>query len=232
MSKISRLFFSLRASQLQRDLDDEVEFHIDMKTRELVALGVPESDARARARRQFGNVAAIEDRTRDVDRLPSLDSLSRDLRFSLRGLRKSPTFTAVAVATIALGIGANLAVFGMVEALLFRPLPFRDANSLMMLGTRDGKGNLDWASFADIADWRAQSATLEHLSAYTAQSVNLTGEREPERLNGASASVPCVAASSRRETTSLRREPSPSSAIASGRRATGARRTSSDATWC
>jgi putative ABC transport system permease protein len=86
---------------------------------------------------------------------------------------------------IALGIGANLAVFGMVEALLFRPLPYRDAKNLMMLGTRNGKGQLDWVSYADVADWRAQSATMEHLSAYTGQSVNLTGEREPERLNGA-----------------------------------------------
>lgn len=185
MSRLSRFFFSLRGGQLQRDVHDEVEFHIDMKTRELAALGVPEGEARARARRQFGNVAALEDRTREVDHMPSLDALGRDLRFSLRSLRKSPTFTAVAVATIALGIGANFAVFGMVEALLWRPLPFHDSKNLMMLGSVDAKGSLDWASYLDLQDWRAQSTTMEHLSGYTGQSVNLTGEREPERLNGA-----------------------------------------------
>jgi putative ABC transport system permease protein len=184
MSVLSRLISSLRGGQLQRDVHDEVEFHIEMKTRELVAAGVPEPDARARARRQFGNVGAIEDRTRDEDRMAMLDALGRDLRFSVRSLRKSPTFTAVAIATIALGIGANLAVFGMVEGLLWRPLPFRDSKNLMLIGTRDSKGNVGFASYADMQDWRAQSATLEHLSAYTSQSVNLTGEREPERVNG------------------------------------------------
>jgi hypothetical protein len=184
MSRLSRFFFSLRRGQLQTDVHDEVEFHIDMKVRELVAGGMPEADARAKARRQFGNAAAIEDRTREVDHVPSLDALGRDLRFSLRSLRKSPTFTAVSIATIALGIGANLAVFGMVESLLWRPLPFRDSKNLMMLGTRNAKGQLDWTSYADLADWRAQSNTLEQISAYTSQSVNLTGEREPERLNG------------------------------------------------
>lgn len=185
MSVLSRLISSVRGGRLQRDVHDEVEFHIEMKTRELVALGIPESDARARARRQFGNVAAIEDRTRDVDRLPSLDSLGRDLRYALRTLRKSPTFAAVAVATIALGIGANLAVFGMVEAFLWRPLPFPDSKNLMLVGTTDGKGQFNLASYADLDDWRAQAATIERLSAYTSQSVNLTGDREPERLNGA-----------------------------------------------
>jgi putative ABC transport system permease protein len=185
MSRISRFLFSLRSGQLQRDVHDEVDFHIEMKARELATSGVPEREARARALRQFGNVAAIEQTTRDVDRLPTLDSLGRDLRFSLRSLRKSPTFTAVAVVTIALGIGANLAVFGIVEALLLRPLPYPDSKNLVIIGTRNSKGQFDWASYADLADWRAQSATLEHISAYTGQSVNLTGERQPERLNGA-----------------------------------------------
>lgn len=185
MSILSRLISSLRGGQLQRDVHDEVEFHIEMKTRELVALGIPEADARARARRQFGNVAAIEDRTRDIDRMPSLDSLGRDLRYGFRTLRKSPTFTAVSVATIALGIGANLAVFGMVEAFLWRPLPFPDAKNIMLVGSTDDKGQFNMAAYADLDDWRAQATTIERLSAYTSQSVNLTGDREPERFNGA-----------------------------------------------
>jgi predicted permease len=184
MSRLSRFLFSWRGGRLQQDVHDEVEFHLEMKAREMAASGMPESEARARARRQFGNVAAIEERTRDVDRMPLLESLGRDLRFSLRSLRKSPMFTAVAAGTIALGIGANLAVFGTVEALLLRPLPFRDSKNLMMVETRNPKGQTDFASYEDMADWRAQSSTLDHLSAFVSQSVNLTGEKEPTRLLG------------------------------------------------
>jgi putative ABC transport system permease protein len=184
MSRLGRFISSFTGGRLQQDVHDEVEFHIEMKTRELVAAGTSLADARAQARRQFGNVAAIEQHTRDIDRLPSLDALGRDLRYSLRALRKSPTFTAVAVATIALGIAANVAVFGMVDALLFRPLPYPDSKRLVLLGTRTNHGPLDWASATDWVDWRAQSATLERLSAYNAQSVNLTGDREPERVIG------------------------------------------------
>ena len=160
MSRISRFIFALRGGQLQRDVHDEVEFHIEMKTRELVALGVPEADARARARRQFGNVAAIEDRTRDVDRMPSLESLGRDLRFSLRSLRKTPTFTLVAVATIALGIGVNLAVFGMVHAVLFRPLPYPAPDRIVIVGERDADGTMSNVGFLTYRDLARDARTL------------------------------------------------------------------------
>jgi predicted permease len=185
MSWLNRLVCSLRTRKLNRDLGDEFAFHLEMKTHDLVSAGLSPEEARHQALRQFGNVIATKERTRDMDILPSLDSLGRDARFSIRTLRKSPAFTAVAVITLALGIGANVAVFSLVYGLLLRPLPFPDSENLLLLSAVDSQGREDFISYVDLQDWRRQSTTIERFSAYVNQSVNLTGEREPERLNGA-----------------------------------------------
>src|SRR5215475_7567908 len=118
-------------------------------------------------------------------------SLWQDLRYGARMLLKRPSFTLIATLTLALGVGANTAIFSVVDAVLLRPLPFREAGRLMMLGTvgtREGDA-LSSVSYPNFVDWRAQSGSFERLAAFRVRSFTLTGSGEPARLNGVVASA-------------------------------------------
>jgi predicted permease len=108
----------------------------------------------------------------------------RDLRYAVRSLAKAPGFAAAAIATLALGIGANSAIFSVVNAVLLKPLPYKDANQLVMIyTTRPGDGR-DFVSQPDLDDWRTQSGTMSGIASLVPQSVNLTGGDQPERVIG------------------------------------------------
>jgi len=110
--------------QLARDLADEIDAHLAERTDELEAEGLPREEAHRRARCEFGNVTAIEERGREVWRWATLENLWSDLRYGARQLRGAPAFTLATVLTLALGIGVNSAVFSVIDAVLLRPLPF------------------------------------------------------------------------------------------------------------
>jgi predicted permease len=116
--------------RVYNDLSDEMHQHLEEKIEELVAGGLPRKEATAAARREFGNVTLIENDSREVWRWPSIESLLTDLRFALRTLRKSPGFTATAIVTLALGIGANTAIFMLLDAIRLRSLPVQDPQEL------------------------------------------------------------------------------------------------------
>jgi putative ABC transport system permease protein len=138
MSLVDRLRYRFRVlfrgNAYQRELDREVDFHLLLETmhqRHGAERPISAEEANARARRKFGNVTYQKEETREMSGLGFFDTARQDLKFAWRSLRGAPAFTLVAVLTLAIGIGANTAIFSAVNAMLFRPLPFREPDRLM-----------------------------------------------------------------------------------------------------
>ncbi len=189
MSLFTRLRNLRKKDALDRNLDDELRSHLEMRANDSAAAGMSPDEARYDAQKRFGNATLMKERTRDVDILAWLESVGQDIRYAGRMLRKNPGFTAVAVLTLALGIGPNTAMFSVLNAVLLRPLPYPHPERLVELHESSTQNGQLSVSFPDFQDWQKQQTVFEHLALYRHSGVNLTGMGEPERLWGAVASA-------------------------------------------
>jgi len=173
----------------ESDLDEELQAHLAIEARQLAESG--QTDANLAARRTFGNLTKIREETRETWGWTQVEQVVDDMRFGLRLLRKSPAWTAVMAATLALGIGLTTAIFSVVYGVVLRPLPYPEPGRLMALWTTSQNAGLGRSSVngANWQDWRAQSKTFEDIAlSRPVDNYNLTGEGPPERLVGGRAS--------------------------------------------
>jgi putative ABC transport system permease protein len=182
MSLLKQLFSRHR---LYGDLSEEIREHLEEKIEELVAGGMSRKEAAAAARREFGNVTLTEQDSRDVWRWAAIENFFMDLRYGLRMLRKNPGFTAIAVLTLALGIGANTAMFTVVNSVLLRPLPFENSGQLFEVRTtvRQFTHAIPVSEF-DFLRWAGEAHSLE-LAAITGANFVLAGRSQPILLSAA-----------------------------------------------
>ncbi|HEV2500868.1 MAG TPA: ABC transporter permease [Terriglobia bacterium] len=161
----------LRRDRFQHDLAEEMREHLEEKAAELAASGMPAEEARLEAQRQFGNALLLREKSRDAWGFQWLETLLQDLRFGLRQLRRNPGFTAVAVITLALGIGANTAIFSVIDGVLINPLPFEHSNRLVLLGQRVPHFGTNVFTTPDFLAWKKQ--TFIPIAAHTSLSFNV-----------------------------------------------------------
>lgn len=184
-------------SAIQSDAVEELRFHIDARTDDLVSQGTEPTVARAQATREFGDVEGTRDFINQFDRGTEqetrrkdyLDDLKQDLIYAVRKLRSSPAFTITAIVTLALGIGANTAIFSVVDGVLLKPLPFPHPEQLLKVwsANKNSKSFQASVSALDLEDWRKQQTKLTDIGGYYfadgGSGIDLTGLGDPQRLS-------------------------------------------------
>jgi putative ABC transport system permease protein len=180
----ARLNGLLRRDAVIADMDEEMRLHLEMQVEANVEKGMSPEEARRAALRTFGNFDSLRERGYEVRGGGVIETFLQDLRYGVRVLAKNPGFTAIAVLTLALGIGANTAIFSVVDELLVRPLPYRDAERLVMLWEISPEGrHQNTTSRSNFRAWREQSTVFESMAAFADYNIALTGgSGEPEEV--------------------------------------------------
>jgi putative ABC transport system permease protein len=178
-----------RRKKMEEELEKELRFHLEQHTADLIAQGLDPGEARRQARLALGGPEQVKEQCRHARGTRWLEDLLQDLRYGVRMLRKNPGFTCVAVLTLALGIGANSAIFSIVNAVLLRSLPYRDPGRLVFLHQRRPQEGNRLALSADFLQWRDQAKSFERIAAYGSGTADLTGRGEAARLSAASVSA-------------------------------------------
>ncbi|MEZ5316898.1 MAG: ABC transporter permease [Vicinamibacterales bacterium] len=182
---VRRLLGRLGRRRWESELDEELRFHLQMEIDRHRARGLDLEDARQAALRGFGGVDVTKDAYRDQRGLPFVDTLIQDLRYALRLLVRHRAFSLVAVVTLALGIGANTAIFSVVHGVLLEPLPFDGASRIVTVWqdfSAQGGPEQEWIEIPNFVEWRGESDLFETMVAYGSRAANLTGRGDPQRL--------------------------------------------------
>jgi putative ABC transport system permease protein len=170
------------------ELDEELRSHLRMAIEDRMARGESRQDAERNAAREFGNVLVITETTRDMWGWVWIDEWRQDVAYAMRALRKSPSFTLVAVLTLMMGVGANTAMFSIVQAVLLRPLPFPAPDRLVAMrevGFRSGTPTPSSVSYPNFADWRARNTTLQSISSHRMGGFTVSGLGPSQQMSGA-----------------------------------------------
>src|SRR5215472_3548330 len=178
-----------RREERERDLERELLSDIELEAAEQQEHGLPADVAIYAAHRALGNLALVKEEVREMWGWTSIERLLQDARYAVRVLRKHWAFTLAAMLTLALGIGANTAMFSVVYAVLIEPLPYPQADRLMFLAARSAAGTAISFSYPDVLDWQKQTRAFETLAAYQSFGFTVTGPRETQRFPGRTVSA-------------------------------------------
>jgi putative ABC transport system permease protein len=184
----SDLVFRLRAvfrrDALEAEMDEELRTHFEKQIEKHVASGLGREEAVRRARREFGGFEQLKEECRDARGVSLAEAVVQDLRYAVRMLRNNPGFTAVAILTLALGIGANTAIFSVIDSVLLRPLPYRDPAGLVMVWENNSQhpNPHNTVSPPDFLDWQSRNSVFAEMAAIFDQHANLTGNGLPQEV--------------------------------------------------
>jgi predicted permease len=174
----------VRHGETERHLDSELQFHVEQRSAELMEKGATPDEARRQARLEFGGMEGIKQQCRESRRVHLLETLLQDLRYGARVLRRNPGFATVAILTLALGIGANTAIFSVVNGVLLNPLPFPHPEELITL--HESKPNFPYGSisYPNFRDWQKGNQTFSSMAIFRSTSFTLTGIGDAEQVRG------------------------------------------------
>ena len=179
-----RLAMLARRKRFDHEMDDEIRLHLELREKEHADRGFSVEEAHMAARKNFGNALAVREVSHESWGWAWIEHLAQDLKFAFRMLRKAPGFTAIAILTLALGIGANTAIFSVVYGALLAPLPYQNPSRLIVLNETTPKvGNVS-VSYANFLDWRKTSRMFSEMADVTQVGFNLAGVSQPEAITG------------------------------------------------
>src|ERR1700722_16594982 len=185
MAIFRRIGNFFRRNAVDREIDAELEASLGMRIDENIARGMSPEDAQRDALVRFGNRTATRERVIAADATLGLDRLWADVRYAVRRLRKSPGFSITAVLTIAIGIGANTAIFSSMDAVVLRPLAVPAMDNVVTIAERQDRGSDENIALANYEDWQHQSRSFEEMAVRTSLDMSLTGTADPVHVNAA-----------------------------------------------
>jgi len=179
-----RLFSVFHRARREREFAEELASHLAFHIEDNLRAGMSPEEARRQALIKLGGVTLAKELRREQGGLPMLETFWQDIRFGLRMLRKNPGFSLIAILTLALGIGANTAIFSLVHTLLLRPLPYHESARLVLLSDKGRTGGRNFIPYPNFSDWRERAQSFEGMAAVRGQLFNLTGTDRPAQLRG------------------------------------------------